>query len=388
MASDGLPEAVAPKTKKSNIKYASTCAVVASMASIVLGYDIGVMSGASLYIQKDLEITDVQSPRWLVMKGRLADARVVLEKITDTPEEAEERLADIKTAAGIPEDLDGDVVVVPRKRGGEEKQVWRELILSPTPSMRRMLLAALGVFLFQQLTGSDSVVLYSPRVFESAGITGDDQLLAATCAMGVAKTLVILVAMFLLDRVGRRPLLLCSTGGMIVSLVGLATGLTVVDQNPDARVPWAVSLCVASVLAYVSFFSVGLGPVTGVYTTEILPLRVRALGFAVGAAGNRVVSGVMSMAFLSLSGAITLGGTFFLYAGVAVLAWVFFFTCLPETRGRTLEEMGSLFGMTDTGPEAEDAAPGTQDASCRARLLINHMNIWGSVHRKVCVGHI
>ncbi|KAI5012335.1 hypothetical protein ZWY2020_024469 [Hordeum vulgare] len=447
MASAGLPEAVEPK-KKSNIKYASTCAVVASMASIVLGYDIGVMSGASLYIQKDLQITDVQveilmgilsiysilgsfaagrtsdwigrrftvifvaafffagallmgfasgyamlmlgrfvagigvgyaivfinlgillgyvsnyafarlplhlgwrfmlgigavpsvllalllsgmpeSPRWLVMKGRLADARVVLEKIADTPEEAKERLADIKAAAGIPDDLDGYVVVVPRKRGGEEKRVWRELILSPTPSMRRILVAALGIFLFQQLTGSDSVVLYSPRVFESAGITGDDQLLAATCAMGVAKTLVILVAMFLLDRVGRRPLLLCSTGGMIVSLVGLATGLTVVEQNPDARVPWAVGL----------------------------------------AAGNRVVSGVMSMTFLSLAGAITLGGTFFLYAGVAVLAWVFFFTCLPETRGRTLEEMGSLFGMTDAGAEAEDAAPATQDASCRARLL-------------------
>uniref|UniRef100_M8CMV5 Putative polyol transporter 1 n=1 Tax=Aegilops tauschii TaxID=37682 RepID=M8CMV5_AEGTA len=236
-----------------------------------------------------------ESPRWLVMKGRLADARIVLEKIADTPEEAEERLADIKTAAGIPDDLDGDVVVVPRKRGGEEKQVWRELIVSPTPPMRRILLTALGLFFFQQLTGSDSVVLYSPRVFESAGITGDDQLLAATCAMGVAKTLAI----------------------------------------------------------------------------PILPLRVRALGFAVGAAGNRVVSGVMSMTFLSMSGAITLGGTFFLYAGVAVLAWVFFFTCLPETRGRTLEEMGSLFGMTDTGAEAEDAAPGTQDASCRARLLGN-----------------
>ncbi|VAH28526.1 putative polyol transporter 2 [Triticum dicoccoides] len=512
MASAGLLEAVAPKKKKSNIKYASTCAVVASMASIVLGYDTGVMSGASLYIQKDLEITDVQveilmgilsiysiigtlaagrtsdwigrrftaifaaffffagallmgfasgytmlmlgrfvagigvgyaiviapvytaeiapasargflvsftevfinigillgyisnyafarlplhlgwrfmlgigavpsvllavlvsgmpeSPRWLVMKGRLADARVVLEKITDTPEEAEERLADIKTAAGIPDDLDGDVVVVPRKRGGEEKQVWRELILSPTPSMRRILVAALGVFLFQQLTGSDSVVLYSPRVFESAGLTGDHQLLAATCAMGVVKTLVILVAMFLLDRVGRRPLLLCSTGGIIVSLAGLATGLTVVDQNPDARIPWAVVLCVASVLVYVSFFSIGLGPVLGVYTTEILPLRVRALGFAVGEAGNRLVSGAMSMTFLSLSSAITLGGTFFLYAGIAVLAWVFFFTCLPETRGRTLEEMGSLFGVTDTGAEAEDAAPATQDASCWARLL-------------------
>jgi MFS family permease len=213
-------------------------------------------------------------------------------------------------------------------------------------------------------------VLYSPRVFGSAGIAGDDQLLAVTCAMGVTKTLAVLVAMFLLDRVGRRPLLLCSTGGVILSLVGLATGLTIVGQNPDARIPWAVGLCVASVLAYVSFFSIGLGPVTGVYTSEIFPLRVRALGFSLGVVCNRVVGGMMSMTFLSLSSAITIGGTFFLYAGIAVIAWVFFFTCLPETRGRTLEEMGSLFGMTDTGTKAEDASsPAKHTADCTARLL-------------------
>jgi MFS family permease len=191
--------------------------------------------------------------------------------------------------------------------------------------VRRILLTAVGLNFFQQATGSDSVVLYSPRVFESAGIVGDDGLLAATCAMGVTKTLVVLVAMLLLDRVGRRPLLLCSTGGVIVSLVGLATGLTVVGQSPDARIPWAVGLCVASVLAYVSFFSIGLGPVTGVYASEIFPLRVRALGFALGVSCNRAVSGFMSMTFLSLSSAITIGGTFFLYAGIAVVALVFFF---------------------------------------------------------------
>ena len=297
-----------------------------------------------------------ESPRWLVKNGRLADARAVLEKTSGTPEEAAARLDDIKAAAGIPKDLDGDVVTVPKARNSNETRVWKELILSPTPAMRRILLSALGIHFFQQASGIDSVVLYSPRVFRSAGITDENKLLGTTCAVGVTKTLFILVATFLLDRAGRRPLLLTSTGGMIVSLVGLGTGLTVVGQHPGAKIPWAVALCILSILAYVSFFSIGLGPMASVYTSEIFPLRVRALGFAVGAASNRVTSGVISMTFLSLSKAITIGGSFFLYAGIAGLAWVFFFTYLPETRGRTLEEMGRLFGMEDSDMAEEESA--------------------------------
>ncbi|TVU38206.1 hypothetical protein EJB05_11563, partial [Eragrostis curvula] len=268
-----------------------------------------------------------ESPRWLVMKGRLADARAVLEQATDTPEEAAQRLDDIKAAAGIPRDLDGDVVTVPKKQRTEEMQA----------------------------SGCDSVVLYSPRVFKTAGITDDNQLLGATCAVGATKTLTILIATFLLDRVGRRPLAMTSTAGMAVSLVGLGTGLTVVGHHPDARITWAIALCIASTLAFVSFFSIGLGPIAGVYTSEIFPLRVRALGFACGVACNRVTSGVVTMTFLSLSNAITIGGSFYLYAGIAALGWVFFFTCLPETRGRTLESMGKLFGMDETDSMAEAA---------------------------------
>ncbi|KAK3127531.1 hypothetical protein QOZ80_7AG0574620 [Eleusine coracana subsp. coracana] len=505
MASAKLPETIEPK-KNSNFRFAFTCAIFASMACIILGYDIGVMSGAAIYIKRDLKITDVQlevligilnlysligsfaagrtsdwmgrrytvvfaasifftgalvmgfavnygmlmagrfvagvgvgyalmiapvytaevspasargfltsfpevfinfgillgyvsnyafarlplhlgwrvmlgvgavpsvllafmvlvmpeSPRWLVMKGRLADARAVLEKTTDTPEEAEQRLSDIKAAAGIPMDLDGDVVTMPKKQSSEESQVWRELVFSPTPAMRRILFSVLGLQFFQQASGIDSVVLYSPRVFKTAGITDDNQLLGTTCAVGVTKTLTILIATFLFDKLGRRPLVLSSVGGMVVSLVGLGTGLTVVGHHSaDARVPWAVALCIASILAFVSFFSIGLGPIAPVYTSEVFPLRVRALGFAFGVACNRVTSGVVSMTFLSLSNAITIGGSFFLYSGVAALAWLFFFFFLPETRGRTLEEMGKLFGMEDEGVAVADAAATTEKA--------------------------
>jgi MFS family permease len=295
------------------------------------------------------------------MKGRLADAKVVLARTSDTPEEAAERLADIKTAAGIPLDLDGDVVAVPKTKGSsQEKRVWKELIFSPTPAMRHILISGIGIHFFQQASGIDAVVLYSPRVFKSAGITGDKRLLGTTVAVGATKTVFILVATFLLDRIGRRPLLLTSTGGMIVSLAGLAAGLTVVSKHPDEKITWAIVLCIFCIMAYVAFFSIGLGPITWVYSSEIFPLHVRALGCSLGVALNRLTSGVISMTFLSLSKAITIGGAFFLFTGIASLAWVFFFTYLPETRGRTLEDMSQIFGSTAThkqaGATAEAAA--------------------------------
>ncbi|KAK4487854.1 hypothetical protein RD792_003590 [Penstemon davidsonii] len=159
-------------------------------------------------------------------------------------------------------------------------------------------------------------------------------------AIGFTKTIFILVATFLLDKIGRRPLLLSSVAGMILSLTGLAIGLLIIN-GLDHRVVWAIALCITAVLSYVAFFSIGMGPITWVYSSEIFPLKLRAQGCSMGVAMNRVTSGVISMTFISLYKAISLGGAFFLYAGVAVAAaaWVFFYTLLPETQGRTLEEM-------------------------------------------------
>ncbi|XP_041013339.1 polyol transporter 5-like [Juglans microcarpa x Juglans regia] len=282
-----------------------------------------------------------ESPRWLVMQGRLGDAKKVLDKTSDSKEEADTRLADIKGAAGIPENCTDDIVPVPKQNHGED--VWKELFVHPTPAVRHALIAGVGIHFFQQITGIDSVVLYSPRIFAKAGIKSTNDMLLATMAVGFTKTIFILVATFLLDRIGRRPLLLSSVAGMIFSLAMLGTGMTIVEHS-DTKLTWAVALCIAMVLAFVALFSIGMGPITWVYSSEIFPLRLRAQGTSIGVAVNRVTSGVISMTFLSLSRGITFGGAFFLYASIATVSWFFFYFMLPETQGRTLEDMEGLFG--------------------------------------------
>ncbi|XP_022889518.1 polyol transporter 5-like isoform X2 [Olea europaea var. sylvestris] len=283
-----------------------------------------------------------ESPRWLIMQGRLGDAKKVLDKTSDSLEESQMRLVDIKEAAGLPLDCDDDVVSVPRRSHGED--VWKELFLHPSPTVQHILLVGIGIHFFQQASGIDSVVLYSPKIFEKAGIKNDDEKLLVTIAVGVSKTIFILVTTFLVDKIGRRVLLLSSCGGMIISLLGLAIGLTVIDQSNNQKVTWAIALCVLMTLSCVAFFSMGMGPIAWVYSSEIFPLRLRAQGCGLGVAMNRFMSGVLLMSFISLYKSITIGGAFFLFAGIAIVAWIFFYTLLPETQGRTLEDMEVLFG--------------------------------------------
>ncbi|CAN1160966.1 Probable polyol transporter 4 [Linum perenne] len=264
-----------------------------------------------------------ESPRWLVMQNRVDEARLVLSKTIENENEVDDRLAEILVAAGGEKGLNSC----------EQKAVWREM-LTPSPVLRRMLVTGFGIQCFQQITGTDAIVYYSPEIFKAAGIDDKSNLLAATVAVGVSKTVFILVAILLIDKLGRKPLLYISTIGMTCCLFGLGVTLT---GN------FAIGLAITFVCANVAFFSVGIGPVCWVVTSEIFPLRLRAQAAALGAVGNRVCSGLVAMSFLSVSNAISVGGSFFLFSGVSALAVVFVYTLVPETKGKSLEEIEMLF---------------------------------------------
>ncbi|XP_052179207.1 probable polyol transporter 4 [Diospyros lotus] len=277
-----------------------------------------------------------ESPRWLVMQNRVDEARAVLLKTNDNEAEVEERLAEIQLAAG---NTNGEK--------HEEKPVWREL-LSPSPSLRRMLITGFGIQCFQQITGIDATVYYSPTIFKEAGIEGNTKLLAATVAVGVSKTAFILVAICLIDKLGRKPLLYVSTIGMTICLFSVGLTLALLKDGP-----LSIGLAILSVCGNVAFFSVGIGPVCWVLTSEIFPLRVRAQAAALGAVGNRVCSGLISMSFLSVTRAISVSGTFFIFSAISALSIAFVYTCVPETKGKSLEQIELMF-------QGEHELPGSE----------------------------
>ncbi|CAN6226656.1 unnamed protein product [Urochloa humidicola] len=266
-----------------------------------------------------------ESPRWLAMRGRDAHARAVLVRTSDTPAEADLRLSEIKQA----------VAARQHEHAGD---VWMELMVRPPASVRRILTCVVGLQFFVQASGIDAILLYSPLVFKSAGMSSDAAAVGATVGIGAVKTCFILVGMLLTDRLGRRPLLLASTAGVAATTASLAATLLLAGAG---ALPPAAS--VAAVLAVVAAYSVGYGSVVSAYSAEILPLRLRAQGASIGVAVNRLTCGLVGMTFISLAAGIGMPGCFFLCAGVTAAAFVFVYARLPETKGRSLEDMEVLF---------------------------------------------
>ncbi|XP_020149514.2 probable polyol transporter 4 isoform X1 [Aegilops tauschii subsp. strangulata] len=268
-----------------------------------------------------------ESPRWLVIQGRTGEARAVLLTVTDTEGEAQERLAEIEESARVT---------------SAGKAVWRE-IMRPSPVIRRMLIAGLGVQFFQQATGIDALVYYSPTIFRDAGIATEGHLLAATVAVGLSKTIFIVIAILLVDHVGRKPLLLISTVGITACLAVLAATLSLLARGalPGGA---AVALAIVTVCGFVAFFSVGIGPINMVLSSEIYPLRLRAQAVGLGLAVNRLTSGAVAMSFLSICNAASVAGAFTAFAAVSALSVAFVHWFVPETSGKTLEEIELLFG--------------------------------------------
>jgi sugar porter (SP) family MFS transporter len=253
-----------------------------------------------------------ETPFWLGSHGRWDAARHVLERLGRTPREIERELNTI------------------RQTGEHKKEeTWRELL---RPGLRTALVVGVGLAIFQQLIGVNAVIYYSPIIFQDAGVSSANTAILATSFVGVVNVIATVVASLVIDKFGRRPLLLWGAGIMTVSLVALGA-IFVIGPNKAGYFILLV-LCL-----YITAFELSFGPIFGLMSAEIFPTRVRAVGSSISTFANWVANLLVSVTFLSLVNGIGQSGTFWLYAAMGMLAFVFCQRMVPETKGKSLEEI-------------------------------------------------
>ena len=256
------------------------------------------------------------SPRWLAGRGHMEQARAVLKRIRP-PDKVEAEMSDIQHSVA------------------QQKGSWSELL---SPLLRSAMIVGIGLAIAQQITGINTVIYYAPTIFKFAGFSSASVAILASVGVGIVNVVFTVVAMQLIDRVGRRPLLLVSLAGMALSLIvlGLAFSLPQLSGSKG----W---IAVASLMAYVGSFAVGLGPVFWLVLSEIYPLQIRGRAMSVGTVANWSANLIVALSFLTLTQTLGKAATFWLYAAVTVGAWVFAFLLVPETKGKTLEQIEAHF---------------------------------------------
>lgn len=253
-----------------------------------------------------------ESPRWLLAKGKEDEAKEVLLRVRNTVEEAETELADIKESLSHQE---GGLGVLIRTH------------------LRVALVIGVLLAFFQQVTGVNAVIYFAPSIFKAAGLGSDVGALLATVGVGTVNVLATVAALYLIDRLGRRYLLLLGLFGMIVTLSTLSLGFRLGQGG------WLTSVAVTSVFLYILFFAIGLGPGFWLLAAEIFPLEVRSLGMGIATLANWGFNLVVSLTFPMLLHSLGGSGVFLLYALFSVMGWFFIKRFVPETKGKTLEEI-------------------------------------------------
>jgi sugar porter (SP) family MFS transporter len=252
-----------------------------------------------------------ETPRWLVSKGREDEARRVLGR-TRTEEEVEDEIQDIRQAE--------------RQERGQAG--YGELL---APWVRPALVVGIGLAVFQQFVGINTVIYYAPTIIASTGLENVASTLA-TVGVGLVNVIMTVVAILVIDRVGRKPLLLVGLVGMVVSLGIIGAAFLLPALSGAAS--W---ITLVGLMLYVAAFAVSFGPLLWVMLPEIFPLKARGAGAGVSALANWGANFVVAQAFLPLVALIGETAVFWMLAGICVLAALFIHFLVPETRGRSLE---------------------------------------------------
>jgi SP family galactose:H+ symporter-like MFS transporter len=251
------------------------------------------------------------SPRWLVSNGKMDLARSTL--------------IELRKKDDVSDELNEITNSLNKQRGGR-----KELF---SPLIKPAIIVGVGLAIFQQVTGINTIIYYAPTIFQNVGFPSSAAIFVAVL-VGLMNVGFTVVALLLLDRLGRRVLLLIGLAGMSGSLILLG----IVFFLP-ALLSQAGTLAVVSLMAYVAFFAIGLGPVFWLLISEIYPLKVRGLAMSIVTDVNWGANLIIALTFLTLVQSLGFSSTFWIYAAVGIGALIFTYLYVPETKHRTLEEI-------------------------------------------------
>lgn len=254
-----------------------------------------------------------ETPRWLVEKGRLDEARAVLNRIRDR-QTASQELREIEEA---------------RKADTDTSNV-RDLL---QPWVRPALIAGVGVAVIGQASGINTVIYYAPTILKDAGL-GTYSAILATSGIGVVNVVMTLVGMSLIDKAGRRKLLIFGFSVMTACLIALGIVFHYTETSSTAGI-----LAVVCLAVYIAAFAASVGVVVFVLPSEIYPQKIRGAAMSATLMSNWGMNLLVALTFLSLIDALGPTVTFWLFAAVCALGIFYAVKLVPETKGRSLEEI-------------------------------------------------
>lgn len=247
--------------------------------------------------------------RWYVLKGRLDEARGALLRVEPTAR-VDEEIAEIGRALG-------------EGSGG-----WSEM-LRPPYSRATAFVITLGFLI--QITGINAIIYYSPRIFQAMGFTGNFALLALPALVQVAGLAAVGASLLLVDRLGRRPILLSGIAMMVAADVML---MAVFGRGIGGAI-----LGFAGIVLFIFGYTMGFGSLGWVYASESFPSRLRSIGSSTMLTSNLVANAIIAAVFLTMLHSLGGAGTFAVFAALTVVAFVVVYRYAPETKGRQLEEI-------------------------------------------------
>jgi len=256
-----------------------------------------------------------ETPRWLMKKGKVEESLKILKKLEDHDQ-----------VTGIFNEMKDEV----SKDSG--KVSWKIMF---SPWLKNALIIAVGIMFFQQFVGINTVIYYSPKIFLKAGFVGNEAAIWASVSVGVINVLFTVLSIYLVDKLGRRKLYFIGLSGIVISLICM--GLVFIQKDIQlANYKWFL---VISMLSYVGFFTLSIGPLGWLLISEVFPIKVRGLGSSIGSLANWGFNALVVWSFFKLTKIIGDAEVFWLFALIGLIGMLWGYRYIPETKGVSLEEI-------------------------------------------------